>query len=220
MNERAESWLPVATLIALAALSGVAWRSELEWTSGWHGLVWLGYFHWAVPLAVAGFVAWAACFAPVRRRLLFTTTLAIYAVLGYFVAADALWFFFISGPSASIIAGSVGGGDFDLGVRILEFTRWAAVLAWPLVALGFCLICRAFGAPITFGCALLSGVFFTVSWPLAIFVRSFLESRGSADLIHALKSGFVVPFLVLSLGFPLLRLPAVLFRASPRTNAV
>jgi hypothetical protein len=57
-----------------------------------------------------------------------------------------------------------------------------------------------------------------VSWPLAIFVRSLLEQRGSADLIHALKSGFVIPFLVVSLGLPLLRFP-VLCHASSRKHA-
>jgi hypothetical protein len=40
---------------------------------------------------------------------------------------------------------------------------------------------------------------------LAIWLLEVVDHRGGADLIHALKSGFVIPLLVVSLGFPLLR---------------
>ena len=76
------------------------------------------------------------------------------------------------------------------------------------------------GAQISIGAALLSAVLFVVSWPLAVFVRSFFEKLGSPNPIHALKSGFVVPFLVVSLGFPMLHFPAVtpVLRTAPTTR--
>jgi hypothetical protein len=50
----------------------------------------------------------------------------------------------------------------------------------------------------------LSSVLFVVSWPVAVWLLEVVDHRGGADLIHALKSGFVIPLLVVSLGFPLL----------------
>ncbi len=219
MNERFQSWLPTATVLLLAVLSGVGWRAELELRSGWHGLVWLTYFHWAVPFSIAGFVAWAACFAPVRRRFFFTALLAAAAVIGHFIAGLALWLFFISGPSAGIFAATLGAGDFDRGIHRLELLRCAATFAWPLIPLAFCLLCRAFGAPISRGRAICSALLFTASWLFAVLVRAGFESHGASDLIHTLKSGFVIPFLIASLGLPLLHISWSFVHASPRTEA-
>jgi len=218
MNERLQGSLPSVTLFLLAVASGVAWRAELQLRSGWASLAWLEFFHWAVPVSVAAFIAWAACFAVVRRRLLFVAALIGFAGLGHTAAEVALRLFFIAGPSAGFAIASLGGGDFGAGVSRFEMLRWAAIVVWPLIPLSFCLLCHLFGAHITLSAVLSSAALFTISWPLAVFVRGFFEHHGSPDLIHALKSGFVIPFLVVSLGLPLLHLPSAVFHASPRTN--
>lgn len=79
------------------------------------------------------------------------------------------------------------------------FVVWASA-----VALAFCLLCRLFGAPITLFRTISCVVLFTASWQLAVMVRAPFEHRGGADEIHALKSGFVIPILMISLGLPLL----------------
>lgn len=219
MNEREQSWFPSVTLLLLALCSGVAWRAELELRSGWASLAWLGYFHWAVPICAFAFLVWVVCVARVRRPFAFASCLLVFSVAAYFAVDFVSHLFFAAGPSGMRTVFFLGGGDLDAGFRRLWILPLAVPLFWVLLPLVFCGICRGFGVPITVRAALLSAAFFIVSWPLAIFIRSFFEQRGSADLIHALKSGFLVPFLVVSLGLPLLRLPSVLRHASPRTNA-
>ncbi|MEZ4320718.1 MAG: hypothetical protein R3F61_24770 [Myxococcota bacterium] len=48
---------PLVDLLLLAALLGAFWRAEVEW-HGWHGLIWVQYFHWVVPVGVLAFLAW------------------------------------------------------------------------------------------------------------------------------------------------------------------
>ena len=218
MNERFQEWLPSVTLLLIAVAAGIMWRAELEFRSGWASLAWLTFFHWAVPLSVAAFVAWAACFATVRRRLTFAAALMGFAVLGYAASEVVLYLFFITGPSAGITIASLGSGDFSMGVRRFEILRGTSMVVWPLIPLSFCFVCRLFGAHITISAALVSATLFIISWPLAVLVRGCFEHRGSPDLIHALKSGFVIPFLVVSLGLPLLRFPYAFHHASNQTN--
>lgn len=191
----------------------------MELRSGWASLAWLSYFHWAIPICSFAFLVWVVCVARVRRPLFFASSLLAFSVAAYLAVDFAFTLYFAAGPSGMLTVHFLGGGDLDAGFRRLWILPFAAPLFWALLPLAYCGICRGFGVPITVRAALLSAALFVVSWPLAIFVRSFFEQRGSADLIHALKSGFVVPFLVLSLGLPLLRFPAVLCHASPRTNA-
>jgi hypothetical protein len=68
-------------------------------------------------------------------------------------------------------------------------------------------VCRLFGAQVPLNAMLLSALGFVASWPVAVAVRPLFETRGAPDPVHALKSGFVIPLLVLSLGAMLLPLP-------------
>jgi hypothetical protein len=204
MDERLRNWLPSIALLAIALAGGVGWRAELECRGGWAGLAWLGYFHWSVPIFVGAFVLWAAVFASVKNRVAFVVTLTAFSVGAYFITDIALRFFFGGGPSAMITVFNLGGGDFHSGFRRFRILHLAAPVVWPVIPFLFCLLCRLFGAPITISRALCSAVLFTISWPLAVFFRAIFEQRGGSDLIHALKSGFVVPFLIVSLGIPLL----------------
>jgi len=40
---------------------------------------------------------------------------------------------------------------------------------------------------------------------IAAYAFFYLEGHGDPDLIHALKSGYIIPLLILSLGLPVLR---------------
>jgi len=219
MNERQQSWLPSISLLVLALSAGIAWRAELEFRSGWASLAWIGYFHWAVPICAFAFLLWVVCVARVRRLFSFASTLLVFAIAAYLAVDFAFHLYFAAGPSGMGTVAFLGGGDFEVGFRRLWILPWAAPLLWALPPLVFCAICCCFGVPITIRAALASAALFVLSWPFSIFVRSFFEQRGSPDAIHALKSGFVVPFLIISLGIPLLRFPALLRHDSPRTNA-
>ena len=191
--EPRRSWTPAVMLFLLAVSAGIAWRAELEWRGGWAGLTWVGYFHWVVPLFVGLFIAWTTWTTRVRRPTLFVLAQTCLAVAGYSAVSFAV----------HVMYGRFAGMN----------TLWITIPIWPLIPLLFCLSCRLFGVPISLGSALCSIALFVASWPVAVFVRGFFEQIGSPDLIHALKSGFVIPLLILSLGLPLLRIPGI---ANPR----
>lgn len=86
----------------------------------------------------------------------------------------------------------------------LILTIWLLPFLWALIPLAFGWLCRWHGIRIHFGLHLLSSILFVASWPVAVWLLDVVDHRGGADLIHALKSGFVIPPLVISLGFPLL----------------
>lgn len=182
----ARSWLPIFSLLALGVAAGVGWRIELENRFGWDGLKWTTGHYWTEPVAVLLFIAWAAWVAPVHNRAGFVGALLIMAFVGSLatrLAADFLFARF--------------GASFFVSLAI-----------WLLIPVSFGALGRLFGAPVTLLKTICSTLLFVLSWPVAIFVRTFFEQRGSSDFIHALKSGFVIPFLVLSLGLPLLAFPA------------
>jgi hypothetical protein len=190
MKEGTRFWISILTLVALGVAAGIAWRVELETRFGWNALVWTTRFFRTVPAAVALFIVWAVCVSRVRHRAGFVGALMVFALPGYLAADVALQTTF---------------GRFGPGL-------WIALPIWSMLPLSLCLLYRLFGAPVTFLKVIGSTLLFVFSWPLATFVRGFFEQRGGEDFIHALKSGFIIPFLVVSLGLPLLPIPAGIFR--------
>ncbi|WP_395733573.1 hypothetical protein [Prosthecobacter sp.] len=194
MSHRFQIWIPCITLLLLALISGVAWRAELELRGGWAGLTWIGYFHWSIPASVFAFLVWVMCVTRVHRPLIFAVSLLVFSMLAFELLKYLIHScFFIRYWSAP---------DSLLDLRIVRGVIF--LLFWPLLPLAFCALCRGYGVPIKVGPALASAALCSLSWPLASFVRSFIEQRGGQDFIHALKSGFVIPLLILSLGLPLL----------------
>ena len=181
-------------LLVLAVLSGVSWRAELEFRGGWEGLAWLHYFHWVVPVGVLAFIAWVLWTTRVRRPVCFALALLAFGVVGYALVELGFSLFFAMGPSGMSTVRGLGGAFW-----VLE----CLPLGWALLPAAFLLVCRAFGARVTVIASVASTALFIASWPLAVWVRGHFESLGSANLIHALKSGFVIPWLVLALGLPL-----------------
>lgn len=190
MKEGSRFWISILTLVVLGVGAGFAWRLELEKRFGWDALAWTNGFYWTVPAAVVLFIAWAATFAAVHDRAGFVGALMAFFLPGYLGASLALHAVF---------------GRFASGFSI-------ALLFWLLIPLSLCLLYRFFGVPATLVKTVCSTLLFVLSWPIATFVRTFFEQRGSADIIHALKSGFIIPFLIVSLGLPLLPFPARHFR--------
>lgn len=190
MKEGARFWVSLATLVAVGVTAGIAWRVELERRFRWDSLLWISKFHWTVPVAMALFIVWAACFAPVRNRVGFAGALMAFVFPGYLAATVALQAAF---------------GRFGSGFVI-------ALVLWLAIPSALCLLYRLFGVPITILKTLGATLLFAGSWPIAIYVRRFFEDRGGSDTIHALKSGFVIPFLVIALGLPLLPFAAAFSR--------
>jgi hypothetical protein len=185
---------PLTSLILVAILCGVFWRAELEWRWGWATLEWAWQYYWAFLVGAVGFTSWAIVVAQPLRRLRFSFALMVMFALTLEVFWTLLQSLFIRwlGPPPDNIR------------QVFWFTACLSPVLWAAVPLMFGWICRWHGIRIHFGLHLLSSILFVASWPAAVWLLDVVDHRGGADLIHALKSGFVIPLLVVSLGFPLL----------------
>jgi hypothetical protein len=174
---------PWFSLVAVGVLAGFLWRVEVE-HRGWAGLTWTGYFHLAVPAGVALFLAWVAWWidAPTRaHRLRAVVALALYA------------------------AAAVPATEWSLRVAFGRFGFlwgfwWVALWWWllaPTTVAGLLVACRARPGWRRW---LASQTLFALAPWLATIAIEVFPQHGERDLIHALKSGILVPFLVVALG--------------------
>lgn len=200
MSSRASSLRhPLTTLWLLALLSGIAWRAELELRTGWASLQWIGQFHWAIPAGVLAFILWVLSVTRVQRPWAFAATLLVYSTAAYVIVGRLLMTAF----GRVILLGDEG---MDAIARRIGIEKLVNFLLIALLPLTFGLLCRLFGVRVRLLPVLASAILFMLSWPLAAHAFYFVEQRGTpGDPIHALKSGYVIPLLILSLGFPLLR---------------
>lgn len=138
-------------------------------------------------MGAVGFTSWAIVVAQPLRRLRFGLALMVMFAL----TLEVFW--------------TLLGFTFDrFRLPPIWFIIYTTPVLWALVPLIFGWVCRWHGIRIHFGLHLFSSILFVASWPVAVWLLGVVDHRGGADLIHALKSGFVIPLLVISLGFPLL----------------
>lgn len=208
-----------AALPAIALGAAAAWRIEVE-LRGWEGLAWVHYPHHAFPGAMAVFIAWALAVAGrlhgVRAARLgaLALVLAALAVAGWFVVPRLLlgtWGRWAGGLVSVELAAhptlatglpalfADGERLHDLLLRELVF--WCVWLT-PTLLLWIAL--RAAGVRSFLWSLPLSGLLQFWAWPVAIWALALTGHRGNADAAHAVKSGFLVPLLVLGVGLPLL----------------
>jgi glucan phosphoethanolaminetransferase (alkaline phosphatase superfamily) len=184
----------LVSLLAVALFCGVAWRVELEWRWGWATLEWAWQYYWAFLIGAVCFTSWAIAVAqPLKRWRFGLAMMALFALTleVFWILLQSLFTRWLGPPPDNI-------RQFIWLSACLTPVLWAGV---PLI-LGW--ICRWHGIRIHFGLHILSSILFVVSWPFAVWLLDIVDHQGGADLIHALKSGFVIPLLVISLGFPLL----------------
>ena len=184
MNRRSvNGWLSLA---GMAIGAGLLWRLEIE-RHGWAGLTWISYDHWAVPIGVALFILWAVHFsgiAPVARRLKFVLVLSGSGVVLGTLAGAALWNYFVVGPMALFSTPLFG--------------RLVYVL-YPGIPLVLWVIGWGFGMRISIVRGLASLFVFLSSYPIALLALRLIRP-GEADAIHTIKTGYIVPLLVVGLG--------------------
>lgn len=185
------------SLVAVAVLAALLWRFELEW-HGWEGLTWLGYFHWAVPVGVGIFLAWIGLFARFPsgiKRWGFLGVAAFAAPVLYLATRYSLKLFFARGPAAlPAVAG--------LGTETFIAVGWSAVFWLPALPVLVALTGRRFGLEVSWKKIALSVVVFSSSLPVALVLMRIFDAPGAVDAIHAIKTGYVIPLLVIGLGVP------------------
>lgn len=191
MNPAHQARAALLSLAVVGLMGAAGWRLEVEY-HGWAGLTWLGYFHWAIPFGVALFVLWAALVSDVRgpaRRAALAASLALAALPLYGLTLWALSQRFITGPTAFV-------------ARSPFWEPWLALafLVLPVIPAAAALIARRFGIRRSWRRLLVAVGLWYAGPVIAIALLRATEHRGAYDLIHTIKSGFVVPFLVGALG--------------------
>ena len=174
------------SLIAVALLAAVGWRGEVE-HHGWGGLTWLTYFHWAIPLGAALFAGWLALFGGARRRLFLAAGALILAALAYWLLYGALMTIYSRWPPPPAQVW------FNVGLALTTLVGFPS---------GVWLLGRRCGAAIRLGPCLLALGCWLGAVPLAMLGLEVTHHIGGADFLHTIKSGFVIPPLLIALGLP------------------
>lgn len=218
-------WLPNAiaavTLAAIAVGSGFAWRIELE-SQGWEGTRWVYRTHLAFPIAMAVFAAWSIAVAAFVHRVrgwriaLLVALFAVIAVAAYFAIRGVLLFAF-GGWGGGLLSMELAAGPQHVAdiPRFLTLPQANEVLfrdlvfwcVWLVPTLAMWGALRAAGVRSPIWSVPVSAAVQFWAWPVSIWLLAISDARGGSDPAHALKSGLVIPFLVLAVGIPLVVTP-------------
>lgn len=185
---------PISTLIALAILAGLLWRIEVELHS-WTGLIWLSYFHLAIPVGFGLFLFWANQFLKLnwKNRVYINISAILYGILIYYGLGASLTSIFASGPSEFVLMMQTPEWKMNL-------FRYSIFLLIPLIPIGAYFIMKVFkrNPPVKF---LIFSILGTIaSIPISVLILEVIDHKGGPDLINTIKSGMLIPFWVCSIG--------------------
>ncbi len=181
------------SLVALAA--GIIWRAELEW-HGWHGLIWLSYFHYAIPINFILVLSWINLnikgISPARRIWLNSSAL-IYTFFVAVLVFSAIYYTMIPGARGFVLLMSIPrwAYSFFLVIPLLVVAGFSWGVYWILLLFKQ----KAQKIKVWISMALL-----LLAFPIASILLKLVQHRGGSNFIHAIKSGFVFPLLVFSIG--------------------
>ena len=185
------------TLLITAFLVALIWRIELE-LRGWDGLGWISYTHLAIPVGGLLFLGWIWLVSRSDERA--TKIIGLFAIWGavaWLVLDFAASAYFVGGPTA--IAYMMRLGD------LFDHIHWLAPAIWGAAILALYVGYRSlFRFPPVVWLAGFS--LWMASWHLGLIVITIAPERGHHDLIHSLKTGWMIPFCVLAVGLPVLAL--------------
>ncbi|MEZ4434622.1 MAG: hypothetical protein R3F65_19645 [bacterium] len=175
------------TLAAVALLAAALWRLELE-HHGWQGLTWITAPHHAIPAGALLFALWLWRAAPVRRPALLALASLALTAAAYHIEDTALHLIYNRWP---------------LDRATYAYAYASALAAYLLYPIAHWLIARALGHRLRPRATLAALALYLAAVPLTIILLDLTHHPGSPDLIHAIKSGLVIPPLILALGWPL-----------------
>lgn len=186
--------LPTVSLIILSTVVGLLWRIEIEY-HGWTGLIWLSYFHLAIPLGFILFLAWGNYFISInfKKRILLNVLAIIYGILIYYGLGTSLTYNFAGGPSGFLLVMQSAKWQLNL-------MRISLLFIIPFIPIGTYLILKLFKTVPKFKYLIYSIVGMIISIPISVFLLVILNHKGGQDLIHSIKSGILIPFWVFSIG--------------------
>ncbi|MBN8456237.1 MAG: hypothetical protein J0M04_00130 [Verrucomicrobia bacterium] len=180
-----------------AILVALIWRVEVE-LRGWDGLDWIGYRHLAIPLGGLLFLGWVWLVSRSHDHSpKIIGLVAIWGVIASFILHYAASAYFVGGMTAISYMMTLGA--------LFYHVHWLSPVIWgtSILALyaGYRLLFRFPPSMWLGGFVLWMG-----SWHFGLIVIIILPERGYEDLIHSLKTGWMIPFCVAAVGMPLLAL--------------
>lgn len=188
----------MSSLIVLALLVGGLWRAEIEY-HGWGGLVWLSYFHWAMPVGIGLILIWVnlLIFEVWWRRILLSVLGFIYAIIVAGILAAVLTPILATGPAAMFVS--------------RPETPWEKIVSYGIVGLemavipvGATTVIAFFGYEPLPKRLIYSSLGMLLSIPASMFVLHIVRHVGGDDFIHCIKSGVLWVFWTFSLGIAIL----------------
>ncbi len=196
------------SLFVVALICFLLWREEV-FRRGWDGGRWMWYFHWAIPEGVALFILWLAVFSnvqpPVRRGILLVAAV-LYAWLVYDWTGRALQYYFgPPGPPLNfMLLLKYGEGWADDWDRYKNSIYWV----YPVIPVGAGLIAWGSGVRVTIAKWILCVALFLAAPSLSLKVLDYVRPGAEVDGLHVIKTGCIIPFLVIALGIPFLPFPS------------
>lgn len=183
----------ILTLALTAILIGVIWRLEIEYY-GWEGLIWVTYFHYAVPLGLLIFIIWANLnlTLTINKRIWLNVIGLIFGVVSFYFIESSLSLTFVGGPSALFL--------MSLPTWKLYTLVFAHLVLIPFLAIGSFILLKLFKQPVSWLKLAIAIVVMVIAVPCSIWILELMEHKGSHDIIHTLKSGMVIPFIVFAVG--------------------
>lgn len=192
---------PLFSLLFLAVFSGLLWRIEVE-LYGWQGLIWVSYFHIAVPVGFGLFLIWSNILLDIdwKKRIALNLAAMVFGLLMYVGLVTSLTVNFAGGPFGFLML--IKTSEWEQ-----NFYRFLIFLLIPMMPIGAYLLLKAFqrNPPIKFLAFAVLGI--TASIPISVLLLKVFDHKGGADLIHTIKSGALVPFWVFSLGVLIVFIP-------------
>lgn len=191
---------PLISLAALSILCGIIWRCEVEY-HGWTGLIWIGYYHIAMPISFVLFLFWANQFFKLNspKRILMNTFAIILALAIYVSIRTSVYYVYTGGPKGLFLY--LSNSEF-----MLKLKKYQALITIPLSPIAVFALLKVFKLKPSIKQLLLSELMLIISLPLSMFLLYVVDHEGGYDELHAIKSGFLIPFVIFTFGLLFVKL--------------
>lgn len=200
----------VITLVLFASLAGIIWRIEVEY-HGWKGLIWLSYFHKAIPIAFGLFLIWTNMSIQLSPKRRFGLNLvAIILAFGVLYALELSFARrFISGPAAMF---------YMMGDDPLKPMIFFPDLLTILLPITIALLSRIFGIVCNIWFVVLSAIVMMFSPYICIELLDIFDEKGYPDYIHTIKTGYLMSAWFFSIGLVFILHKTKQHAISPKEN--
>ena len=192
------------TLTITSIIIGVIWRIEVEF-HGWEGLIWISYSHIAVPTGLILFMIWGNLNINIafRKRILLNIVGVLFGILMFYLIKLSLTYNFSGGLSYFFL------WTLPKWKGLIYLYMYSIFILIPLLPVGTYLILNIFKQKIKIIYLILSILFIISSVPISLYLLKLTNHKGYHNLIHTIKSGIIIPFIVFSIGFLMVKIDKI-----------